>query len=204
MVYCTLTHVAIEENAQYIRQSMADSFFSLEENAWLLDFCHTHETKLKVASVYVVIIAVSVKLDTILMYYNRHFHPQSSSPSTRHYTQDLETFLMSLTELDHPNQFSGASVAEINRLPLIMHNRPKQSENKSNSTCEICLEDKSEVGPVRILPCFHQFHAQCVDAWLQINAVCPLCKFNILGSSHHDRGQSCLNDDVDVGDHSLD
>ncbi|KAI4371537.1 hypothetical protein MLD38_019758 [Melastoma candidum] len=46
--------------------------------------------------------------------------------------------------------------------------------------CCICLcayEDGSEL---RQLPCGHHFHSNCIDKWLFINAIYPLCKFNIL------------------------
>ncbi|CAN6195567.1 unnamed protein product [Urochloa humidicola] len=34
---------------------------------------------------------------------------------------------------------------------------------------------------LRELPCTHFFHVHCVDKWLKINAVCPLCKTEIGG-----------------------
>ncbi|GJM99076.1 hypothetical protein PR202_ga16141 [Eleusine coracana subsp. coracana] len=47
--------------------------------------------------------------------------------------------------------------------------------------CCICLTKYGDDDELRELPCKHFFHVQCVDKWLKINAVCPLCKTEIGG-----------------------
>jgi hypothetical protein len=47
--------------------------------------------------------------------------------------------------------------------------------------CCICLTKYGDDDELRELPCNHLFHVQCVDKWLKINAVCPLCKTEIGG-----------------------
>lgn len=42
--------------------------------------------------------------------------------------------------------------------------------------CTICLEPFEEGMRIRILPCFHQFMAGCIDPWLLQQAKCPVCK----------------------------
>ena len=46
-------------------------------------------------------------------------------------------------------------------------------------TCQICLEDYTENDNIRILPCIHSFHMDCIDKWLVQKSVCPICKSNI-------------------------
>ncbi|CAJ2664193.1 E3 ubiquitin-protein ligase At1g12760-like isoform X2 [Trifolium pratense] len=54
-----------------------------------------------------------------------------------------------------------------------------------DAECCICLSAYDDGVELRQLPCGHHFHCTCVDKWLQINATCPLCKYNILKSSRH-------------------
>ena len=49
--------------------------------------------------------------------------------------------------------------------------------------CCICLAKYAHNDELRELPCAHCFHKDCVDKWLKINALCPLCKSEIAGSS---------------------
>ncbi|KAK6142846.1 hypothetical protein DH2020_023194 [Rehmannia glutinosa] len=49
-----------------------------------------------------------------------------------------------------------------------------------DAECCICLSAYDDGAELRELPCGHHFHSACIDKWLYINAICPLCKFNIL------------------------
>ncbi|CAL5359058.1 unnamed protein product [Camellia sinensis] len=45
-----------------------------------------------------------------------------------------------------------------------------------DAVCCICLAKYAHNDELRELPCTHFFHKECVDKWLKINALCPLCK----------------------------
>ncbi|KAG9257457.1 uncharacterized protein F5Z01DRAFT_671055 [Emericellopsis atlantica] len=46
--------------------------------------------------------------------------------------------------------------------------------------CSICTEDFRVGEDVRVLPCDHQYHPQCIDPWLiNVSGTCPLCRLDL-------------------------
>lgn len=101
------------------------------------------------------------------------------------------------------SQNRGATSESINALPTYkfkMKKNKKNSENNSanidggtvaagtekervisgeDAVCCICLAKYENNDELRELPCSHLFHKDCVDKWLKINALCPLCKSEV-------------------------
>ncbi|KAK4796656.1 hypothetical protein SAY86_028982 [Trapa natans] len=48
-----------------------------------------------------------------------------------------------------------------------------------DAVCCICLAKYANNDELRELQCSHFFHKDCVDKWLKINALCPLCKSEV-------------------------
>ncbi|CAM9449984.1 unnamed protein product [Discosporangium mesarthrocarpum] len=93
-----------------------------------------------------------------------------------------------LLELDNNNVVPstvGATDAEIRRNPSFLFGPVKEpteldSKHKPRS-CPVCLYEFQPQERVRIIPCLHQFHTECIDPWLRQNAICPVCKFPAVG-----------------------
>ncbi|KAE8699027.1 E3 ubiquitin-protein ligase [Hibiscus syriacus] len=49
-----------------------------------------------------------------------------------------------------------------------------------DAECCICLCSYDDGENLHALPCSHHFHSTCIVKWLKMNAICPLCKYNIL------------------------
>jgi len=56
-----------------------------------------------------------------------------------------------------------------------------EEEEGNACSCAICLDDFEDKEIVRVLPCGHRFHDDCVIPWLtERHSTCPLCKVDVL------------------------
>ncbi|KAF2738158.1 hypothetical protein EJ04DRAFT_71245 [Polyplosphaeria fusca] len=65
------------------------------------------------------------------------------------------------------------------------------STKNENSTeeglgCSICTDDFEKGQDIRVLPCNHKFHPDCVDPWLlNVSGTCPLCRVDLRPTTSH-------------------
>ncbi|CAH1159777.1 unnamed protein product [Phaedon cochleariae] len=81
-----------------------------------------------------------------------------------------------------------------------------KSEDKETQSevecCAICIEHYKLTETLRILPCGHEFHKNCIDPWLLEHRTCPMCKMDILkyyGFVFTGSQESILQFDADIG-----
>ncbi|XP_060203177.1 RING-H2 finger protein ATL67-like [Lycium barbarum] len=78
-------------------------------------------------------------------------------------------------EVSSQNTNVGLDQAVINSYPKLVYS--KRNGNGNDVVCSICLCDYKDSEMLRMLPdCKHYFHVMCVDAWLKLNASCPVCR----------------------------
>lgn len=57
----------------------------------------------------------------------------------------------------------------------ISESNPQHAPDAGNFSCPICTDDFVKGQDLRVLPCNHQFHPECVDPWLvNVSGTCPL------------------------------
>ncbi|KAL7937402.1 hypothetical protein V8C35DRAFT_292418 [Trichoderma chlorosporum] len=58
-----------------------------------------------------------------------------------------------------------------------------------NVGCSICTEDFTEGEDMRVLPCNHTFHPNCIDPWLiNVSGTCPLCRLDLRPEAESNEG----------------
>eukprot|EP01051_Picozoa_sp_SAG22_P038054 SAG22_NODE_19315_length_276_cov_0.581921_1_plen_46_part_01 len=43
---------------------------------------------------------------------------------------------------------------------------------------QICLEEYTPNDWVKMLPCQHKFHEDCILRWFKDHVLCPMCRFD--------------------------
>lgn len=62
-----------------------------------------------------------------------------------------------------------------------------------NDSCAICIEDFTEGLQVKLLPCSHGFHPQCIDPWLKDRSdLCPICKASVVDALDEPSRKRCF------------
>ncbi|KAI9846807.1 MAG: hypothetical protein M1837_003656 [Sclerophora amabilis] len=57
---------------------------------------------------------------------------------------------------------------------------PKDPSKDEGLGCSICTEDFVKGEDIRVLPCDHKYHPDCVDPWLlNVSGTCPLCRIDL-------------------------
>ncbi|EXB64914.1 RING-H2 finger protein ATL29 [Morus notabilis] len=67
----------------------------------------------------------------------------------------------------------------IKSFPTLVYSSIKQvrKENQYGLECAICLVEFEDDSLLRLLtPCYHVFHQECVDLWLESHKTCPVCR----------------------------
>jgi len=98
------------------------------------------------------------------------------------------------TELQGESSASlgAATQEEVDALPIKIFDMKKMKENDPE-TCAVCIDDFKDGDKLRVLPCRHEYHVECIDLWLTTRKrFCPICKRSITGEDDADENTPLL------------
>ncbi|CAK9134365.1 unnamed protein product [Ilex paraguariensis] len=117
---------------------------------------------------------------------SRRSQNPNQNPSTNNSSSDNGIYLPRIIFVaeddddESNNEIAGVGLdqAVINSYPRFAFSKDRGSSGgNSDSMCSICLCEYREAEMLRMLPdCKHYFHLMCIDAWLKLNASCPVCR----------------------------
>ncbi|KAK7270151.1 hypothetical protein RIF29_23085 [Crotalaria pallida] len=72
----------------------------------------------------------------------------------------------------------GLSTDTIASLPSVNY-KTGSDQHGSNDSCVICRVDYEDGESLTALSCKHLYHPECINNWLKINKVCPVCSTEV-------------------------
>uniref|UniRef100_J3MV19 RING-type domain-containing protein n=1 Tax=Oryza brachyantha TaxID=4533 RepID=J3MV19_ORYBR len=72
----------------------------------------------------------------------------------------------------------GLSADTLASLPSITY-RAQDKQDSNMEQCVICRVEFEEGESLVALPCKHSYHSECINQWLQLNKVCPMCSAEV-------------------------
>lgn len=77
----------------------------------------------------------------------------------------------------------GLSADTIASLPSVNYKAQTASDGTTDS-CVICRLEYEDGDQLTVLSCKHSYHSECLNNWLQINKVCPMCSTEVSTSGN--------------------
>ncbi|KAL6858671.1 hypothetical protein ACP4OV_017673 [Aristida adscensionis] len=72
----------------------------------------------------------------------------------------------------------GLPADAIASLPSVTY-QTQEKQDGNMEQCVICRVEFEEGESLVALPCKHSYHSECINQWLQVNKVCPMCSSEV-------------------------
>merc|ERR1740123_2079407 len=114
---------------------------------------------------FLIVLAICICLPCVLIIFRFFAEPEGADDRI---IKDLPTRKVTAEEL-----MKNESKTDTNA------NMESDDENEDGPSCAICMQQYKIGDELRILPCKHEFHCECVDKWLPMKKICPLCRHDV-------------------------
>uniref|UniRef100_A0A1A9Z1M4 RING-type domain-containing protein n=1 Tax=Glossina pallidipes TaxID=7398 RepID=A0A1A9Z1M4_GLOPL len=94
-------------------------------------------------------------------------------------TSDRDQLIQLMNELNNCDLKLDDLLDDLRSIQIAMlpkYEYSPESNDGNEECCAVCLNDFQLNEIICKLPCVHDFHADCVDKWLQLHQTCPMCR----------------------------
>lgn len=113
----------------------------------------------------------------------------ATTASTKSTAKEVSPISSTSTPTQAPNVEHSEGIAAAVAPSLVIAGSATETSNEENLGCSICTEDFEKGQDIRVLPCNHKFHPDCVDPWLlNVSGTCPLCRVDLRPTKTNESG----------------
>ena len=113
-------------------------------------------------------------------------HPTTTTTTSSHHIIPQPT---ERTEVDTPRDTVTTETHPGTTAPDLSF--PETTNADSGLACSVCTDDFVKGQDIRVLPCNHKFHPECIDPWLlNVSGTCPLCRVDLRPTNSNDNEMS--------------
>ncbi|XP_067938483.1 E3 ubiquitin-protein ligase RNF126-B-like isoform X2 [Watersipora subatra] len=87
-----------------------------------------------------------------------------------------------ITRLLNNVEGAGPPPADANRIEKLPTVKITSRQVEMNVQCSVCFDDFTLNEDVKVLPCKHHYHKDCIVPWLELHGTCPVCRIDLNGS----------------------
>jgi len=121
---------------------------------------------------FLIVLAICICLPCVLIIFRFFAEPEGADDRM---IKNLPTRKITAADLRPKDRGSGTGTGQ-----CVEVKEAEDAESTGDApSCAICMQDYKENDELRILPCSHEFHAECVDKWLPMKKICPLCRHDV-------------------------
>ncbi|RAL41227.1 hypothetical protein DM860_010021 [Cuscuta australis] len=110
---------------------------------------------------------------------NQDFDLGDEDQDEYNYTAEYETMFTQFADAENALiTRPPASKSVVKNLPEVILSKENDPE-KNDAACAICKDEMVIGEAVKILPCSHKYHQNCIFPWLGITNTCPVCRYEL-------------------------
>lgn len=125
---------------------------------------------------FLIVLAICICLPCVLIVFRFFAEPEGADDRI---IKDLPTRKITAADLKKTSGTDGDNKDETTETNDSKQEVADDEEDEDAPSCAICMQVYKIDDELRILPCQHEFHIECVDKWLPMKKICPLCRHDI-------------------------